>query len=123
MVAALLLVIALLVAGCGEREFEPAEFVEEANAEGASLILGEALTSTQEGIDVFALSFAEGSGSGGSLLLAEDAEAATAEFERCQAAVSLTCYRAANVVLYFEGAPTDESVAGVDAAIRALEED
>ena len=132
MVAALAIVIALLFAGCGgERTFEPAEFVDEANRQGAGMILGEQLTSIQEGVDVFSLSFAERAGaeqddhghSGGSMIVTEDAEAATDELERCEGAVTLTCYRAANVVLYFDGEPSDEHIAGVDAAIRGLAED
>ena len=132
MPALLLILIAVLTAGCGgERNFEPGEFVDEANAEGAGLVLGEQLTSTEEGVDVYALSFDErarpapgedgpGHGGGGSMIVTDDTESATAEFERCEMAVTLTCYRAANVVLYFEAAPTDEHVASVEAAIRAL---
>ena len=125
--------LALLLAGCGgERTFEPQEFVEEANAEGAGLVLGEPLTSITEGVDVYAVSFEETSGSaaepggdehgheGGSMIVTEDAESATGEFERCDDAVSLTCYRAANVVLYFNAPPTDEQLVPVEAAIRAL---
>jgi hypothetical protein len=35
--------------------------------------------------------------------------------------VTLVCYRAANVVLMFDADPSDEHVAEVDSAIRALE--
>ena len=34
--------------------------------------------------------------------------------------MTLVCYRAANVVLLFDADPSDEHVAKVDAAIRAL---
>jgi hypothetical protein len=123
--------IVLLVSGCGgERSFEADEFVDEVNREGAALILGEPLTSLEEGADVYVVSFVDAeeapevsaghAHSGGSLVVTQDADAATAEFERCEGAVTLTCYRAANVVLYFDAEPTDEHVAKVDAAIRAL---
>jgi hypothetical protein len=125
--------LALFAAACGgERSFEPEEFVDQANAEGASLVLGEQLTTIEEGVDVFAISFAEEKGhereqepdgqshSGGSMIVTSDSEAATEEFQRCETAVTLTCYRAANVVLYFDVEPSDEQVAKVDAAIRAL---
>ena len=132
-VAAVTLVTSLAVAGCGgERTYEPSEFVEEANAEGAGLVLGEPLTSIEEGVDVYALSFEEEPGghdeaepgghahSGGSLIVTEDADAAREEHARCEQAVTLVCYRAANVVLLFDADPSDEHVAKVDSAIRAL---
>jgi len=132
--AALLSAIAILVgAGCGdERAFEPEEFVDEANAEGAGLVLGEPLTSIEEGVDVYALSFEEEPGgqdepgpsghahAGGSLIVTDDADAAREEHARCEQAVTLVCYRAANVVLLFDADPSDEHVAKVDSAIRAL---
>ena len=131
MFPALVLLLALVAAGCGgERSFEAAEFVDEANREGAALALGEPLTSLEEGADVYVVSFEDAeeapevsaghAHSGGSLVVTEDADAAAEEFQRCEGAVTLTCYRAANVVLYFDAEPTDEHVARVDAAIRAL---
>ncbi len=133
MVPALCVLIAFLIAGCGgERSFEADEFVEEANGEGAALILGEPLTSLEQGADVYVVSFEDAPApevsagrvhSGGSLVVTEDADAATAEFQRCQGAVTLTCYRAANVVLYFDAEPTEPHVAKVDAAIRGLAEE
>ena len=133
MLPALCLLIALLAAGCsGERSFEADEFVDEVNAEGAGLVLGEPLTSLEEGADVYVVSFEDAPApevsagrahSGGSLVVTEDADAATAEFQRCEGAVTLTCYRAANVVLYFDAEPTEPHVTKVDAAIRALAEE
>ena len=129
---------ALLAGGCGgERTFEAGEFVEAANAEGAGLVLGEPLTSSQDELELFQVSFAEGEEehaeeehsptehhhSSGTLALAADADAAEAEFRRCEGAVSLSCYRAANAVLYFEAAPDEPEVARVDAAIRDLASD
>ena len=40
--------------------------------------------------------------SSGTLIVAADAGSAGAEFDRCEAAADLTCFRAANVVLRFE---------------------
>ena len=127
-----LILLALVAAACGgERTFEPDEFIDEANAEGAGLVLGPPLTSIEEGVDVFQVSFGEpgtapAAGAhpqtGGSMIITEDAGSAREEWERCESTVSLTCYRAANVVLYFDTGPTDEHVARVDAAIRALAE-
>jgi hypothetical protein len=133
--ALLIALLALLAAGCGEREFAPDEFVDAANTEGAGLRLGESLTSIADDVEVFAVEFAdldeqEGAGEpashehggGGSLIVTGDATTAGEEFERCEATVTLTCYRAANVVLFFNAEPNDERVARVDAAIRALED-
>ena len=127
MLPALVLVLAaLLASGCGEREFEPEEFVDAANAEGAGLVLGESLTSITEEVEVFAVSFERGPGGGhdapggGSLIVTGDSDAAREEHARCESAVTHTCYRAANVVLYFDAPPSDARVARVDAAIRAL---
>lgn len=122
MYPALLVLIALLAVGCGgEREFEPGEFVDAANEEGAGLVLGDSLTSITEDVEVFSISFR--GGGGGSLIVTGDSESAAGEFERCENAVTLTCYRAANVVVYFDAAPGDENIAKVDAAIRALGDD
>ena len=134
MYPALLVLIALLAVGCGgEHAFEPDEFVDAANAEGADLILGDSLANITEDVEVFAVSFAAEEGhesnpdghahSGGSMIVADDAQSATEEFQRCESTVTLTCYRAANVVLYFDLEPSDEHVAKVDAAIRALASD
>jgi hypothetical protein len=130
---ALVSAIAILLAtACGdERSFEPEEFVQEANAEGAGLILGEPLTSIEEGVDVYSISFEEEPGereapgehghSGGSMIVTGSAEAAKEEYARCEQTVTLVCYRAANVVLFFDTERGDEHVAKVDSAIRALE--
>lgn len=120
----LLIVIALLAAGCGgERTFDPPEFVDAANAEGAGLVLGDELVSIEEGVDVYAVTFAGESGHGGSLVLTGDADAAREEHRRCEEAVSLACYRAANVVLMLEDEEGEEHMRKVDAAIRALGEE
>ena len=91
MLPALVLVLAaVLAAGCGEREFAPDEFVDAANAEGAGLILGESLTSITEDVEVFAVSFEEGDepaagghehDGGGSLMVTGDSDSAREEFQ------------------------------------------
>jgi hypothetical protein len=43
-----------------------------------------------------------GEGGDATMLVLDDAEAAGAEFARCETAPLLTCFRAANVVLRFE---------------------
>ena len=85
MLPAFCFLIVLLVSGCGgERSFEADEFVDEANRAGAALVLGEPLTSLEEGADVYVVSFEEAPApevsaghahSGGSLVVTEDAEA------------------------------------------------
>lgn len=47
-------------------------------------------------------------GTGGSLVVAPDEEEAFAEYERCETALSLLCYRAANVVLRIEELAPDD---------------
>jgi hypothetical protein len=112
----------IALVGCGgERTFEPGEFVDTVNDEGADLVLGDELASIEEGVDVYALTFARGD-SGGSLIVTGGADAARDEHARCEDAVTLVCYRAANVVLMFDTDPSDQHVARVDAAIRALAE-
>lgn len=122
----------LALAACGgDRVFTADEFVREANEAGAGLVLGNPLTSTQQGVEVFDIGFADErlqatgeahdhSELAGSLTVAGDTEGALAELERCESAVSLTCYRAANVVLYFAGDPADERLVAVAQAISAL---
>lgn len=134
--AAALLAVAALAA-CGETEFDAEGFVSEANDRGAGLELGEPLLSAREETDVYAVEVERPSATGrpdgadehlgehehvggGSLIVAADADAAKAEFERCEGAVSLVCYRAANVVLALEGEPNSPELVGVDGAIRAL---
>jgi hypothetical protein len=123
--------LALAAAACGgERVFEPTEFVEEANAAGAGLALGEPLMSTREGLDVYELRFAgavqsardEEHEATGSLIVADDGEAALAEYNRCESAATLVCYRAANVVLAIQGEAGSPWLTQLDAAIRTLGE-
>jgi hypothetical protein len=114
------LLIAIAVTSCGgERTFDAHELVDELNDEGARVKLGATLSSSQD-LDLFAVSFA---GEAGTLAIAEEADAAESEYDRCEDAATLTCYRVANAALYFELPPDDPKLAAVDAAIRALGSD
>jgi hypothetical protein len=132
-VAAVLLAIAaaLVVAGCGERDFTAAELVDAVNEHGAQLTLGSSVTTNEGGEDVYAVRSAatgadanpqlEGSGGKGSLLVAADAASASEAFDRCDAAPDLTCFRAANVVLRFTGldAPDQARISGAFSALAS----
>lgn len=100
------------------------------NENGAALELGEALTDDQEEIDVYEVSLAQldapqGAGGehserGASLVLAANTETAIDEYDRCESAVSLICYRAANAVLILDD-DDPATLARIEAAIRGLE--
>jgi len=121
---------ALLIAGCGgEQEFDAESVVAELNTAGAGLTLGETLPATDEGVDVRVVTFGSAPGvaageelGAGAVVILGDVTAAQDEFERCQAAVDFTCYRAANAVLRFTAMTQDEQ-ARVTAAVQALEND
>jgi hypothetical protein len=128
--AALTALAALVVAGCGERDFTATGLVEAANEEGAQLTLGEALTTSEAGAEIHAITTApagganpqlEGSGGKGTLVVTDDAASGSDEFERCESAADLTCFRVANVVLRFESldAPDQARVSGAIAALAS----
>jgi hypothetical protein len=116
--APVLLALAAPLAGCGsgEHKFTSEEFVEAINAEGAGVALGPVIPTDDDGIEVHSITFTEalsdvggpavdapeGEHGSGSLLIVGDADAARAEFERCDGDEDLTCFRAANAVLRFE---------------------
>jgi hypothetical protein len=134
--AVALLGLALPGCGSGERSFSAEEFVAEANAHGANLELGEPLSTSEADVELYSLTIEEPPGGeeigkgpaiehehgGGSLRVTESVEDAEAEVGRCEQAVSLFCYRAANVVLIFEQDADPEALSEVAAALRALEE-
>jgi hypothetical protein len=117
---------ALLLAGCGgadERQLSAREFIGEMNDNGAALKLGPVVTQNEDGVDVNEVTILRtaptptGEGSkprpsgSATLLVLPDAEAAMDEYDRCQGAPSLSCYRAANVVLRIEDLqPTDRAL-------------
>lgn len=124
--AAFAILAALATGGCGgeERTFEPAELVEELNAEGAELKLGPVLTVNPEGYDVVSVFVADPGGGGdlgaGTMLLLEDADAAREELARCESSPLLLCFRAANGLLRFEQL-LPQGRAQLEAALGAIE--
>ena len=121
----LLAVAAVMVsAGCGEQQptFTASGFIEVMNDEGADLELEADLLSAQEGVEVHQVRF--GQNGDGSLSVTEDADGGASEYERCESAATLLCYRAANVVLFFDGAEIAVGdLAPVEAAVKAIAED
>ncbi len=94
----------LALAGCSdERSFDAETLVAELNDAGAGLVLGKALPSTEESVEVRVVDFAAGGGGGsaGAVVVLDDADAAQAEFVRCEGAPAFVCFRAANTVLRF----------------------
>jgi len=129
--AALLALAAAAAIGCGERDFSATELVDAANEHGAQLELGSQVTTTDAGAPVYAIRSVpagdanpqlEGGGGRGTLLVADDATAAGAEFDRCDATADLTCFRAANVVLRFTSLDGPDQ-ARISGAISALASD
>jgi hypothetical protein len=128
---------ALLLAGCGganERQLSAREFVTEMNRNGAALKLGPPVSGGQDGADVNEVTFSQtaptptGEGSkpkpsgSATIVVLPDAEAAMDEYDRCQGEPSLSCYRAANVVLRIEDLqPTDRAL--LTSAISGLATD
>ena len=130
--ATLLIVVpALAVAGCGEKHFSASGFIDAANEQGAELDLGERLATNPAGEDVYPITTApggkpnpqlEGRGSKGTMIVADDAGSAGDEFDRCDRSADLTCFRAANVVLRFEGMDAADR-ARISGAVSALASD
>ena len=132
--AALLLALVLAV-GCGgsERTFSAAGFVEEANSHGARLALGAPLETARDGTELHTIELEEAEPRraadvahahvGGTLTITPDVTAAAAEFDRCELAASLICFRAANAVLLFEDELEPEEQARIAAALRGMAEE
>jgi len=116
--AALLLATVATFQGCGgEVTFDADGFVEALNAEGVEIELGGALVNDQEGVEVREVSFNRVSGT---LVVTASEETGTAEYERCETAVTLLCYRAQNVVLMFEDEIDPAKRTRLESAFRAL---
>jgi len=121
---------AVVLAGCSDgRTFTAEEFVEDVNAEGVKLELGERLISDQEDTEVYAVALepvanlpgAEDRHAGGSISVSDDADGADEELASCRASADLLCYRAANVVVVLEGGGIEAQQLGV--AIERIAED
>lgn len=138
----LIVAAAVLAPGCGEgeRRFDAGSFVDELNAKGAGLRLGEPLQTTQDDTQVYDVildtQVPTGAGAeprhqeggeggheegGGSLTIAPDTAAATARYAECEETVNLVCYRAANAVLVIQDSAAPVDLARVTAAVSALE--
>jgi len=122
------LATALLISSCGgERSFDAEEAVAELNTAGASLALGDPLTSSETVGEVTTVTFTGGEGpidgdahGAGAIVILDDTETARAEFARCESAVSFVCFRAANAVLRFSQISPSEQTQ-ISAALQALE--
>lgn len=133
--AAALLAISLAACGDDERQFTAESFIDAMNDNGAALALGPVLTTSPDGIDVNVVEFTgtapsatgeeagteEANGSA-TLLLFDGSGAAMDEFDRCNVAPALTCFRAANAVLRVEELqPSDQ--ARITTAIEGVRDD
>jgi hypothetical protein len=103
---------ALVLGACGEEKmFDAQEFVEDVNAEGAKLELGEPLISSVEGQEVYAIELEPLTDlpgearphSEGSLSVFDETSTADDEMEACRASADLLCYQASNAVVVLEG--------------------
>jgi len=111
------LVLASMMAACGgEREFDAPEAIEAMNSHGAALALGDRLPDGPQGAQIYAVTFTEYAPSAvgqegpaadvhgsATILVATGTDQAEDEFDRCETAPDLTCFRASNVVLRIEG--------------------
>ncbi len=121
-----------MVACGGEHEFTAQGFIDEMNDNGAALALGPALTKNPDGADVYTVSLTEFAPSAvgqeppptdvhgaATLLIVDDSDAAREEFDRCERAPILTCFRASNAVLRVEDLPPADQ-ARITTALEAL---
>ena len=122
------LVLVVSACGAGSREFTASQLVGELNDNGAPLQLEGPLHSEQESVEVYELSISTldpptaggHAESGATVIIADDEGIATTEFERCESAVSLICFRIANGVLILSD---DEpaTLSKIEAAVQAME--
>lgn len=128
--AVTLFVLALSLAACGgERTFSAQSLIDEVNAEGAGLELGDVIATTPDGLDVHQVRLAAPAESptgkvtapegDGALVVLDDAGAAEDELARCESAPAFTCFRAANAVLRFENLFPEEQ-ARISTAFQAI---
>jgi len=122
-------VLIAIVAGCGERDFTADQLVDAVNEHGAQLVLGDQVTTSDAGAEVYAIRSTaggtdpnpqlEGSGGQGALVVADDTGSGAEEFDRCESAADLTCFRVANVVIRFAALDTADQ-ARISGAVTAL---
>ena len=126
-----------LLGGCGgdDSGFTAEQFVASVNQRGAALELGPELRSTRPDAQVYALELGgveagdgkeapnEDPHAGGSLAVMPDADAGFEEYERCEKAVSLLCFRADNIVLFIEGETDPAQLAELTNALRVIAEE
>lgn len=117
------------LAGCGsETTFSAQEAVDEVNRHGAGLELGEFLTTSEEGAEVYSVSFAEATAPqggdhahiGGTLVINDDGESALSEYERCERSASLICFRAANALIVFDDSAAAQDLEQLEDALRSM---
>jgi hypothetical protein len=123
---------ALAVSGCGAVYDDAQAFIDAANAEGAGFELGPSLSTTSPDNEIYAITIKGAADpaearepgqaplGGGSIIITPDDNAARAEYDECESAVSLLCYRAANVTLLLEDEIDPAVRDRVDEAISAL---
>jgi hypothetical protein len=128
---ALIALGAPIAGGCGGgQEFTAEEFVEEANSRGAGLGLGAPLDSSREGAELYDVTLQPAEGAepalgeqhtGGTITVTDDVAEGEAEYARCEESVSLFCYRAANIVLFFDEEASPDTLARVAQALKAMQ--
>jgi hypothetical protein len=114
--------MAVLGAGCGgddELAFSAEEFVSEVNGRGASLTLGPPLRTEREATEIYELVPAAGGG-GGSLTVTADAATGLTEYRRCEAAATLLCFRANNVVVALDHEVDPEGLTRLQEALTGM---
>lgn len=128
-------VVALALTGCGTAYDDAQSFVDAVNAEGAGLELGPSLSTSNPEHQIYAIELEGGRDKeemreggqaylgGGSVTVTAGEDEARREYEECETAVSLLCYRAGNVALMLEDEVGPAERDRIDAAISALASD
>jgi hypothetical protein len=131
---ALLALALALAAGCGsEATLTASEFIDQINAEGVSIELGQRLASGGDAEELYAVEMPplpgepkpppgteSVRGAGGSLYVFGDAGGAENQLEACQASGGLLCYRASNVVVVLDEESSPLAARRLAVAIKRL---
>jgi hypothetical protein len=94
-------------------------------------VLGEPLDIEREGAEAHEVSFEEAGAvhadeasehghGGGTLTITADPDAGLAEYQRCESAATLLCFRAANAVLFFESSLDPADRVRLEQALRQM---